>query len=356
MCIKSMKSTAVILCSILVSCAAVYADDAIKIESYNKIGSDIVKITDDSSAFAGMYDRFVTDITSDRVDAGIDAKMQLTTNEWGRPDAISLNKDKWDWYAAFRPVRDVTLGFSTNYWLAGSYLVIEDDNIAGGKMGSDGFTAAYSGIPGLTLAVTAPFGFDEESDGPDKFDDKDAEPEKYFTAGIGGEYNFKDKVFLGVTVHDAANDDTRGWGVYGSFVPSDSFVLYAGYGYRDKEGLCDVSGNNLVNASFKFTPGVFLFEGDYITNINGDKGNAADCDIFYAAADIGYNVTDEVLIEAGGTVHAEYGNADKGKYVLKPALIYTHKTLGEFKVEADITWIDQNFDNMCFPLYWKYSF
>ncbi len=344
------KKTMVVLAgAILVLASAVYADDAITVSSSNEIGSDIVTVTDDDNTFAGMYDEFIMDMTSERVDAGLDIKLQMTTDSDGVPEAVSWNDDDFDWYAAFRPVNFITLGFSTDFFLSGSYLAVEDDNIAGGKMGSDGLTVAYTGISGLTLAVTAPFGFDSEEDGPNKFDDddKDDEDERYFDAGFGGEYNFGGKAALGAVIHDIANSDTRGWGIYGSLTPVENLALYAGFAYRDTEGLCDIVDKHLINASIAFTPGNWDFAADYITSTDED---------FYTGLNIGYDVSDSVNVAVGGTLNGEYSDRANGTYVLKPAVTYTHSSLGEFKAEVDIAFVEEDFDNMTLPVYWKYSF
>jgi hypothetical protein len=346
---------AAFVCAVLAGGSAVSAEEATETKNSvitfsNEFGSDVVNVTKNKTAFAGFYDKVTTDITSERVDAGVDATLVHGVDEDGKPDSFSWSGEDFDWYVTLRPVGMISLGFSTDFPAAGSYLVVEDDNIAGGKLGSDGFTVAFTGVPGLMLAATIPFTSDADG-GYNRFkytdtDDDGTDVTTYLNFGFGAEYCFGDKGALAAVVHNPVNSDSFGFGVYGSLTPVDGFELYGGYAFRDEDGICDVAGDNLFNASVLYTKDAFGCAADYVTT---------DAD-FYGAVDVSYTVTEPIAVSLGGTVNASYDDVSAGTYVLKPAVTYTPGTLGEFKVEADISFTDEDFDSVCFPVYWKYSF
>ncbi|HAH61706.1 MAG TPA: hypothetical protein DCL73_06370 [Treponema sp.] len=346
---------AALACAALVGGSAASAEESTEtnnsvITFSNELGSDVVNITKDKTTFAGFYDEVTADITSEKVDAGIDATLRLGVDEDGKPDSFSWSGDDFDWYLTFRPIQTVSLGFSTDFPAAGSYLAVEDDNIAGGKLGSDGFTAAFTGVPGLMLAATVPFSSDTDG-GYNWFkhtetDDDGDETTTYLNFGFGAEYSFADKGTLAAVVHNPVNTDSFGYGVYGSLTPVEGLAVYGGYAYRDEDGICDVAGDNLFNASVSYTKDAFGCAADYVST---------DTD-FYTGVNVSYNVTETINVALGGTVNAEYDDASSGTYVLKPAVTYTPGEIGEFYAEADFSFVDEDFDSVCFPVYWKYSF
>jgi hypothetical protein len=346
---------AALICAALAGGSAVSAEGSTETKNStitfsNKLGSDIVNVTEDRTTFAGFYDKVQADITSDKVDAGVKANCVLSPDADGKPDSFSWSGDYFDWYLTFRPIEVISLGFSTDFPAAGSYLAVEDDNIAGGKLGSDGFTAAFTGVPGLMLAATVPFTSDSDG-GYNRFkhtktDEDGNDTTTYLNFGVGAEYRFGGKGTLAAVVHDPVNSDSFGFGVYGSLTPVDGLALYGGYSSRDEDGICGVSGDDLFNASVSYKKDAFACAGDYVTT---------DTD-FYAGADVSYAVIEAVAVSLGGTVNTSYDDVAAGTYVLKPAVTYTPGALGEFKAEADISFTDEDFDSVCFPVYWKYSF
>ena len=352
------KLLTVIACASLVCGSAAAESPTVSISFSNELGSDVVNITKNKTVFAGFYDEAKTDIVSEKVDAGIDAKFVMTTDENGKPGSLSWNSEDSDWYLTFRPVQAASLGFSTDFFMEGSYLVIEDKNISGGRLGSDGFTAAFTGVKNLIIAATVPFGYDSENNRnwfTTTYTEADGtETTRYLNAGFGASYTFDDKGSVGAVIHDVANNRTRGFGVYGSAHPAEGVAVYAGYAFNDTEGLCDVADtegadDSLVNASVSFKKSAFGCSADYITTVKDDA-------LFYAAADFSYDVTDKITVELGGTVHAAYRSTADGMYVVKPAVTYTPGEIGEFKVESDIAFTGKEFDSIKFPVYWKYSF
>jgi hypothetical protein len=168
----------------------------------------------------------------------------------------------------------------------------------------------------------------------------------YF-AGFGAEYALDNIGSVGVVVHNVANIDERGVGVYASFSGIPGVNLYTGYAYNDQDGICDVGGDNLINASVSVEKDSFNCAADYVTN--GD-------DDFYAALTAEYNAAEAISVSVTGTAHTTYNRIGDGSYCLKPAVTYTHNTLGAFCFETDVTFTGEGFDSLCFPVYWKYSF
>jgi len=344
-----------LVCAAFIAGSTVFAEESTQPKNStltfsNEFGSDIVNVTKDKTTFAGFYDEVITDITSEKVDAGIDATLKLAADDDGIPDSFSWSGDDFDWYLTFRPVQTVSLGFSTDFPAAGSYLVVEDDNIPGGKLGSDGFTAAFTGIPGLMLTATVPFTSDTDS-GYNWFkhtetDEDGNDSTTYQDFRFGAEYTFGSKGALAAVVRNPANADSFSYGIYGSLTPFEGLAVYGGYAARDEDGICDVSGDNLFNASVSYIKDAFSCTADYVTT----------CADFYTGVDFPYNVTKMIALSLGGTVNASYNDVAAGTYVLKPAVTYTSGQSGEFKAESDISFIDGDFDSVCFPVYWKYSF
>jgi hypothetical protein len=346
--------TAALACAVLAGGSAAFAEESTKTINHaltfiNKFGSDVVNITKDGTAFAGLYNEVTAVITSEKIDAGIDATLRLAADGTGAPESLNWSSEDFDWYATFRPVRTISLGFSTDFFAPGSYLAVEDDNISGGKLGSDGFTAAFTGVSGLMLAATIPFASDADG-GYNWFrhtgtDESGTETTSYLNFGFGAQYDFGRKGSVAVVVRDPANSGSFGYGVYASLTPVDGFGLYAGYASRDEDGICGVAGDNLYNASVSFTKCLLGCAADYVTTYSG----------FYAGVNFTCGITDAVSLALGGTVNALYSDAAAGTYVLKPAVTCTPGAVGEFNAEADFSFSNQALDSVTFPVYWKYS-
>lgn len=340
------------------SIAASQNDGGISISFSNELGSDVVSITEDDATFAGMYNEVTAEIYSERVDAGIRAKFYLKTDEDGEPEAVSLYDEDdgldFDWFVAFRPVDMITLGLSTDFYTAGSYLFVEDDNISNGALGSDGLTVAFTGIEGLMFSATVPFGFDQINwFNKDIENDGDEKETRYFNIGFGAEYLFKDIVSVGITFKDICNSDDFAFGVYAGLFPVEGLSILAGYTTKDDDGLCGVSGDNLVNFSTLYESESFSVAADYLTS---DK-------LFYAAAKASVPVTDVVEVSATGTLNAYYDNGDAKEvgeaeqvWCIKPAVTLYPNERNEISIETDFTFSNDGFESICFPVYWKYYF
>lgn len=309
----------------------------------NEIGSDIVNVSKDSSTFAGAYNEVKAEFSSEKVDAGIDAKIVLATDEDGLPQSLLFSSEDFDWYTVFRPINGFSVGFSADTFATGSYLFVEDDNIASGNLGSDGVTFSFDGIENLTLAVTVPFSETEAN----FFSKTDSETDEktLFNFGLGAEYNLFDKATIAATLKNPLNSDSLGFGFYASVTPLDGLQIFAGYSSNEEEGLCDVAGKNLFNASIVYENDLFAVGFDYITT---------DSD-FYSGILFGMNATDNIAAELGVTLNSSYKDNSNIKYVFKPAVSYTVENLGEFKAEVDIGFNDSGFESVCFPVYWSYS-
>lgn len=335
---------------------SVHAQEGFSVSFENELGSDVVNVTKDGdttkSTFAGFYNETVIDFESEKVTAGIDAKFQMNVDSDGNPESFAWVKEDFDWYATFSPISVLTLGLSDDIFMDGSYLIIEDDNVAGGKLGSDGVSVSVTAIPNLTIAATVPFGFDSDSE-VNYFSNSDT----YFNFGFGAEYDFE-KGKIGAVMHNPCNTEVSGFGIYGSFTGVENLSVNAGFAYRDADTLLFVTDNEdyvaekegdnyTVNASASYGIASFIFAADYVTTFNQN---------FYGAAQVGYNIIEPLTVSVTGTTFTTYDEFSKGTFCLKPAVVYVNEKLGEFSVEADITFVDGEFSSLTFPVYWKYSF
>lgn len=92
---------AAFICAALAGGSAVSAEEATETKNSvitfsNEFGSDVVNVTKDKTTFAGFYDEVITDITSEKVDAGIDAALTLSADDDGIPDSFSWSGEDFD--------------------------------------------------------------------------------------------------------------------------------------------------------------------------------------------------------------------------------------------------------------------
>ncbi len=310
----------------------------------NEFGSDnFITINKENASFNGFYDEVVVDATSKYIDAGIDTTLNLSVNENGNLEGFSWDDDSFDWYVTVKPFEVFSVGFSSDFYFSGSYLAVEDDNIAGGNLGGNGITLVYTGMHNLTLATS----FGSDTDDVNWFYHKENDSTVYFDDSFGCEYTFDNSGSLGAVVHNVANSADRGFGVYASFSGIEGLELDGGYAYNDQEGICDINGDQLLNFSFIFEKNKFNCAADYVTN--NEKQ-------FYSGLTAGYNITEAINTSVTGTLNSEYDSVSDGTLCLTPAVTYTNNSFGSFIISTAVTLSDGQFDSICFPVYWDYSF
>lgn len=194
------------------------------VEFTNELSSDVTAIRkgkvynggedETTKDFAGLEENVVATFTSEKVDAELDVTFIL--DDWNDRN-FGFAWDDVSWFVEYRPVEMVALGFHEDVWLEGSYLPIYDDNVALGNLGSEGFTVAVTPIEGLKLAVTVPFGGE---DNVNYFTSKDENNDTVnLNIGFGAEYAFEEMFTIGAAVSNVSDSDNRGFGVYAMVKP-----------------------------------------------------------------------------------------------------------------------------------------
>ena len=383
------------LCALLVALAPLAAQ-GLEFSFSNELSSDIVNVESDGAEFAGIEDEVIIDLESARVDLGIDMIFGLYYDSNYSSDyrnRLGYSVEDFDWYAAFRPLPFLEFGLSKDYEFAGSYMYVEDDNVGGGKMGSDGLSIAFIGgglmpmLDGLKVAFTMPF-----SEFADEFSlvyfETLSSPNFFaeFKFGIGAEYSFGDLFTVGVAAKSYYDNDytstsidyRRQWAVSASAAvfPIDGLSLYLGYSFNDYEGLCDVYGKHLLNFSASYEADRFAVGVDFLTNFGahayGDNigwtyaGIDSDYDI-YAALYGEFRVMDPLLafltltyqnaFEETWTVgRTEYTEGPEWAFSFAPGVEFDTGRFGSISFEVEVGFDNGGFDYVCFPLSWTYEF
>ena len=389
------------LCALLVALAPLAAQ-GLEFSFSNELSSDIVNVESDGAEFAGIEDEVIIDLESARVDLGIDMIFGLYYDSNYSSDyrnRLGYSVEDFDWYAAFRPLPFLEFGLSKDYEFAGSYMYVEDDNVGGGKMGSDGLSIAFIGgglmpmLDGLKVAFTMPFSYlggtgDDDGDSVlSLFSDNFF---KYFQFGIGAEYSFGDLFTVGVAAKSYYDYDytstsidpdyyRRQWAVSASAAvfPIDGLSLYLGYSFNDYEGLCDVYGKHLLNFSASYEADRFAVGVDFLTNFGahayGDNigwtyaGIDSDYDI-YAALYGEFRVMDPLLAfltlayqnafeETETYAGVDYAiEPSEWAFSFAPGVEFDTGRFGTISFEVEVGFDNGGFDYVCFPLSWTYEF
>lgn len=347
--IKMMGVLAFLMMSVMLSAE----EKPIAFSFQNKMQTKTVRIMDDDVDGGNFYDQMKATVTTKKLFAMIKARAILSytgreddDNEYsiGRPNGFTFKRSKFDWTIKFMPIEPLGLSFHETIWIPGTYLVVEDDNLSGGNIGSSGFTASFSGIPGLKLALTLPFDFDKDSGGINFFDKDD----KYaFRIGAGAYYEYKKLFSLGIAFHEIGLDEF-GFGAYATVSPLENLKFYAGYTYKNPS--LYVSGDHVINFSANWTPSIMDFGLDYITNTDEDNP------YFYAALRVGCNITKKFYLKVEGLAQTEYGSKDDGMFRVYPEVTIKFGKMGKLSAGMEL-WLDgSGFAYAEFPVTWVYSF
>lgn len=311
----------------------------------NKMKTQTLRIMEDDVDGGDFYDQVKATLSTQKLFAMVKARMILHYNgegsnrySNGRPDGLTFKKSKFDWTVKFMPINPLGLSFHETIWIPGTYLVVEDDNLKGGNIGSSGFTASFKGVPGLTLAVTLPFDLDDVN----KFyDDK----EKFsFRIGAGAYYEYEKLFSLGVAFHEIGLDEF-GFGAYATVSPLDNLKFYAGYTYKNPS--LYVQGDHVINFSANWKPQIMDFGLDYMTNTDDD---------FYAALRIGCNITEKLYVKVEGLAQTKYSKIEDGKFRIYPEATIKFGKMGNLSAGIEL-WLDtKGFAYMELPITWVYTF
>ncbi len=321
--------------------------------------------------FAGIEENIAIAFTSDKLDAGLEFTIAYDDfNE--RHFGFAWVADDFDWFVEYRPIEILTLGFSTDMELAGAYLPIYDDNFSTGLLGSDGVTLAVTPIEGLKLAVTAPFGDDDDED-INYLNSKDEDGDTInFNFGIGAEYAYEELFTLGASVKDVADSDEREFGVFGTLKPfaEQDFLLRAGFSYSKpcEAGFEDLSisedfgvyGEKLFNIAVEYSLDNLTLALETVIKA-GDTDNSTEEDAaesyydLYLAAFAEYNFTDAI----GADITASFlkdmdSDGAENVFGINPNIFYNY---GAHKFSAGLKYEICDGDSfVSIPLSWAWSF
>lgn len=338
----------------------VFEDDVI----YSKVDKDSDGVTD----FPALKERMEFQLDSDRVDAYIKATLALDDYD---EKHFGVQGEVNDWWVEFRPVDIVSLCLHDNIYSDGSYLPIYDDNVAGGNIGSDGFTTVINPPvfnKAFRLGLTVPFSFAGD-DGLNWLNgNKDDDEDENFHFGAGVIFSLP-KFQIGATFQNIICSDDRLIGV--SVNLPETFVegLKIGAGFTKAatkdagfDDILDfgfaavgVTGENVINAAVSYEKDAFSCAVETLISTEDDT----EVTLFnkYVGVSLGYSVTDALSFGAFG------------KFLLVTDKdVFEDNAMG-FGFTADYAINDNNtvgveFDyNKCgdasaiaVPVYWKYSF
>ena len=362
--IKSKVAAACVALSM--ACGFAFADSEFSFS--NKASSDIVDIVkvgdeDTENEFAGIKNKSVFEFSSEKVDAMVElvfwTTKQTGTNDkdilaLGHTEAGDAGYDFGDTFIEVRPFDFLGFEFHEKMWLAGSYFPLWDDNVTAGNIGSD-FGAVITPLEGLKIGA----GLDFAS----VFNDEDYKP----FVNFGAEYT-NDTFALGAAVRNVADNsasdlndaDGISFGVYGSLLKVEGLVLNAGFGYNAtvepdvvKSGASIVKGN-LVTLSGTYEKEAFHSALEFATNFGKSDDGIYD---YYIAATAGYNVIEALSVDcAFATALDTESDSDvkvDARYHVNPSVTYT---IGNHELSAGVNvFFGEDFTDVNFPVYWKYS-
>lgn len=349
------------LTALALSAAFAQESDSPKFSFQNKMKTYTLRAMDDDVDGGNFYDQMKATFSAKRLFAMIKARTILSytgrddgDNPYsiGRPNGLTFKRGNFDWTIKFMPIAPLGISLHETIWIPGTYLVVEDDNLQGGNIGSHGLTVSFTGIPGLTLALSAPYDFHNDPDdsgdswgrivGKNKFD---CDGDYIFRLGAGAIYEYEKLFSVGAAFHEIGLSEF-GLGAYATLSPVKSLTLYAGYTYNGGYSLY-VDGEHIINASAVFKPGIMDFGVDWLTNTDGD---------FYAALRVGCDVTEKIYVKVEGLAQTSYSGADEGKFRVYPEVTFKFKKMGTLSAGMELWFDGGDFAYVEFPITWIYSF
>jgi hypothetical protein len=262
----------------------------------------------------------------------------------------------------WRLIQALTIGLHDNIYSDASVLAVLDDELEGGNIGSDGFTAIYRPEMfnrALRLALTFPYDFTKHENDPadpNWLKGKDTNGTEYVDMGIGAIYT--GSVFqVGFTAHDVLDDDERLIGFTLNF-PNVVEGLTIGAGFtntKSKKALSDdleVTGENIINAQLAYETGAFRFDAETVIGL--DK--KAEYDKYFGVM-VGYEATEAVALGAKFqmSMYGKDGGLEDNKWTVGATIDYTIDEHNSVGVEFDYTQTNENKKEICVPVYWKWS-
>ncbi|MCR5699264.1 MAG: hypothetical protein K6G52_06445 [Treponemataceae bacterium] len=312
----------------------------------NTVHTDTVVVNADGASFAGMYEEMEAGYNSDILD--IYAKGRIILNE-EYANFIGYDHSETRFGIKYKPLAELELGIGQAYYIPGSYMAVEDDNVAIGNIGTAGFNLAYKPLSGLTFVASFDFvsgvynNYIYDAAGNYIFNTgfggwyefvKDGEEDPFFTVGAAFEYNRNGDV-----------DNPYHAGIYASCAPVAGLSLYAGYTYNAPEGDLYIEADHAINFSASYEAGDFYCGADY----NTDMGEN-----LYTGVLFGY-VVEDFDISLCATAVAEYEAFAEGEFCIAPGCTWQINDNHSFGFGVDINFAGGAWDSIDIPLEWCFS-
>lgn len=320
-----MKKTVLTILATMTVAGSMFADE-FNLSFENKISSDVVSISEGNTEFAGIKEQVTAEIESEKIDVGVSLITNLNKADDGNIGFTDYEFDKA--YVEFRPLKFLSLDFNRKIFTEGSYLPIEDDNVANGNIGA-GFSVIAKPIENLSVAagLKIPSLFAE---GNNKFD---------FVAGV----DYTTDIFsVGATLRNPVNN--LGFGVFGSFKGVKDLTVNLGFAYNDE--FKDVKGN-LITLGAVYNFSIFTLSLDFVSSLGGEGND------LYTALCLETEITENLILETQATLNMDYEDSKSTEVIAEVGAAYVN---GNHKVRAGVAVDIKDTVGVSFPVYYKYSF
>lgn len=354
-----MKKIVLLFALLALLSTAVFAQSY---EVYNELGSDIVRLRPEANAkvrFAGFYDEVYGMVSSSIYTA--EARYRLALDPVGT-DHFNLNSD-FDRLRAnvwFRPVSFMELVLGNDYYMAvpGSYMVVYDEYLDGGRYGKNGFGMSFVPVDFIQ------FGFSIPEQGGVTFKD-----DFNLKFNLGGNFNINNMANVGVSFLGAVGGNQT-VGIYGNYIGSKDFYIGGGYTYDAKSLAVKTdyydgnTSDHLIDVTGKFNFNVFRFGFDFEIGFQNED-RLYDKTPLYVGLLFELNPADNFLVKVDGYYKAS--NISDGYYNRTEIQVYprvivdltSRDELGagfEFTMVEEAT-VDNTYHNgFSIPVYWKHYF
>lgn len=337
-------------------------------EVYNELGSDIVRLKPEADAkvrFAGIYDEVYGRVSSSIYTA--EARYRLGMDPVGEDHfnltnlSSRLRANVW-----FRPVSFMELVLGNDYYMAvpGSYMVVYDEYLDGGRYGKNGFGMSFIPVDFIQFGFSIP-----EQSGVTFKDDFNLK------FNLGGNFNINNVANVGVSFLGAAGGDQT-FGIYGNYTGSKEFYIGGGYTYDAKslavrsdylseaeEKLFSFS-DHLIDLTGKFNFNLFRFGFDFEIGFQNED-RKYDRTPMYVGLLFELNPADKFVVKVDG--HYKASNISESDFNRTEIQVYprvivdltSRDELGagfKFVMVEELSKDNTYHNGFAIPVYWKHYF
>lgn len=314
----------------------------------NVVHTDTVAISEDGASFAGAYNDMQAGYSSDALDIYARGRIILDDDIH---NYIGYKHSKTRFGIKYKPGYGIELGIGQAYYIPGSYMAVEDDNVALGNAGTAGFNLAWASDFGLTLVTSLDF-----VSGVYNNYFVDAQGNYIFNTGFGGWYEFtpdgeEDPLFtIGAAFEYYRNGDVTNpfhAGIYASCTPISDLNFYVGYTYNAPSDDLYIVADHALNFSVSYEVGDFYCAADYNTDLAFES--------FYTGLLLGY-VYEDFDFSVALTGETEYAAFVEGDFCIAPCFSWDINDHHNISVGVDVNFSGAAWDSIDIPLEWVYRF